>query len=274
MKTISDLRNAFKTYVEGGRKWPQSIKSILNREMPRKSTRSNRRSRHGGAMAMGAPLTYTMTPGADVGVYGRFPTEMATNPQGIQDLDVFYASALSRGCGVENSSLKVPADMGSNKVGGRRSRGNRRRGGSPLASMMKDIGDTANSLTDRPYPSTAVPNMLQGAINTWKGNTTAIPTPSSPVEHTWNFYGDRQPGIIDPSNAMTSFGPTSYLASNYDTALPSAASPSAASPSSASASAPAPAPAPAPAQDGGRSRRVRRSRKHRGTHRRHRYHKK
>jgi hypothetical protein len=85
--------------------------------------RMNRRRVYGGSALTGAPLNYSMVPGTTADVYGRFPTDISTDPQSIQNLDQFYASALTRGCGVENITRQVPQSMGSNqiaKVGGRR----------------------------------------------------------------------------------------------------------------------------------------------------------
>ena len=117
-----------------------SAKSFVThyREMRSKNTRSKhakkslRRSRarkqRGG---VGAPLDYVMTPGANVPVYGRFPVEVDTDPGSIKDLDVYFQNALTFGCGKEAGYWpQVPANMGSNQVGGRRRRNTRKGKGS------------------------------------------------------------------------------------------------------------------------------------------------
>jgi hypothetical protein len=111
-------------YIEMNRRNNRTRRGATRR---RRATRRNvttrhrtaRNRRYGGSLS-GAPLTYSMTPGANVAVYGRFPTEIGTDASSIKSLDVFYNSALSRGCGTENSGRNVPATLGSNKVGGRR----------------------------------------------------------------------------------------------------------------------------------------------------------
>jgi hypothetical protein len=158
----------------------------MNRKNQRKTYRKS--GRRGGSLT-GAPLNYAMAPGANVSVYGRFPTEISTDPTALKDLDVFYNSALSRGCGTENSTRQVPVNMGSNKVGGRRRKTQRRRkhGGSLLDSAMM-----------RPYLASPYPNPVQSAYESWSGNPASVPTASYPVNHTWEYKSHGIEGIINP----------------------------------------------------------------------------
>ncbi len=196
----------------------------------KKTRQQQRQQQHGGNSPVGAPLTYTMTPGANVAVYGRFPTEIATDPASIRDLDVFYNSGISRGCGIENSSRSIPIEMGSNKVGGSRRRNktyggkrskrssskktyrqkkhrgggkshrnNRRmRGGVLGFDTVKDMG---TSLTQfRPFLSSAPPNYGQMALHAYSGNPAALPAPADPTAQNWAWASRGSQGAINPGN--------------------------------------------------------------------------
>lgn len=171
-------------------------KSLKQRRKSRRQERKtlrrrNRKQTRKGGSLMGAPLDYSMGPGANVAVYGRFPTEIASNPQAIQNLDVFYNSALSRGCGVEDSSRFVPVDMGSNKVGGKRTRRGRKamRGGNLLSSL---------SIRTPPYLATPYPGYVQSMSQSWAGATSPVPVPATPVYQTWNFNSSGTDSAINP----------------------------------------------------------------------------
>ncbi len=194
-------------------------------------TRMSRR-RRGGSMN-GAPLNYSMAPGANVAVYGRFPTEVSTDPASIKNMDVYFNSGLSRGCGSENSSRNVPTNMGSNKVGGRRGRKTRRgrvnyRGGNFLGDIqgMVENAVTQTSLL-RPFIPSPHPNMIQSAYEQAVGNPAAvptyapgIPTPSSPVHHTWSYRSNGMEGAIDPMAVSPITKSISSLASGSGSMAP------------------------------------------------------
>jgi hypothetical protein len=178
--------------------------------------RSSTRKMSGGM----APLSYTMTPGT-IGVYGNFPTEISSDPASIQALDVFYQNSLNRGCGTENSSLPVPEDMGSNKVGGaktrtksrkvaRKSYKNKRvtksrknarktlRKGARKGLRRYKGGNLAESLMMHPYISSAPPNLIQMAAAGVSGATAPVPFPGTPVAHQWQYVSNGTAGLIDP----------------------------------------------------------------------------
>jgi hypothetical protein len=178
--------------------------------------RSNTRKMTGGM----APLSYTMTPGT-IGVYGNFPTEIASDPASIQALDVFYQNSLNKGCGIENSSLPVPEDMGSNKVGGAKTRVKSRKAARKsyknkrVTKSRKNVrktlrkglrkgmrkyrgGNLTESLVMHPYISSAPPNLIQMAAATVSGATEPVPFPGSPVVHQWQYVSNGTAGLIDP----------------------------------------------------------------------------
>jgi hypothetical protein len=177
-------------------------RSSRSRSSRSRSRKASRRA-YGGALT-GAPLQYAMTPGANVGVYGRFPTEIGNNAS----LDVFYKSALNTGCGTENSTRTVPETMGDNKVGGRRrrktARSTRKRGGNFLGSLEGTVSSAISSVeTARPFLASAPPNIIQSTYEKIVGNPTQIPADPSPVTATWKYTSAGIDGMIPPSDITT-----------------------------------------------------------------------
>lgn len=165
----------------------------------------------GGGSAMGAPLDYATAPGLNIQSYGRFPIEAGTDLSSIRNLDVYFRDSLTSDCGVKDSSLKVPADMGSNQVGGRRRVASRKRQRKPRTlksgkgrrggrkTMRQRGGNLLESVTARTpfvHNSSAPPNMLQQASHAWAGNS-QFPS-SDPSDHTWTLRTNGVNGIINP----------------------------------------------------------------------------
>lgn len=184
----SNAANAFATYYKEMR----SKTSGSSRRSRRQTLKSRRGRRQlGGA----APLNYTMTPGANVAVYGHFPVPIDTDPGSIRDLDVFWQSGLTGTCGSNTAYWPtVPAGMGSNQVGGSRRRRVSRRG---RRAPMKG-GNMLESLTYRPVISTAPPNIAQIGYHNITGGTASLPAPASPVNHTWQYMSNGTAGVINP----------------------------------------------------------------------------
>jgi hypothetical protein len=166
----------------------------------RNSAKQTTRKQRGGM----APLTYDMTPGANVSVYGRFPVEVDTDMASIRDLDVYFNNSLTSGCGTENSSLTVPVEMGSNKVGGaksRKSRVNRK----TVRSARKNLRSRSlrNRSTRRmrggdwwdyrPYWASVPPNPLQSVSQSYAG--VAPPPSGDPTNHQWQYLTSGASGI-------------------------------------------------------------------------------
>ena len=249
MSSISGIRKKLQTFDTSARriirtKDSKSAKSslqstwkrIFDKELDDTSAKSfiqyyrkmrSRKQRGSSYAITPAPLEYVMTPGQQIATYGRFPVEVDTDPASIQNLDVYYQSALTKGCGTENSSLTIPVEMGTNQVGGR-SRKNRKNrntrmngknrkntrmnGKNARKNARKNTrntrkstrknrqrgGDLMASLSSRPFAATAPPNVLQTINNAWSGATTGIPAPSSPVNQTWGYLSNGTSGLINP----------------------------------------------------------------------------
>ena len=224
---------ARKHYMDAGAlqaKWKQLFSTPLTSESAKSfatyykemRSKSNRKStrKSGGALS-GAPLDYGMVPGANVQVYGRFPVEADTDPATIRDLDVYFQDSLTKGCGIENSSLHVPVEMGSNKVGGKRSnmrksRANRKNSRKTTRKNRKAAknsrknrsnrktyrrhrgGDLTTSLLYHPYISSVPSGTLQNSILNWEGTEPAVPVSGNPTVQTWNYNSHGTAGIINP----------------------------------------------------------------------------
>ena len=190
-----DAANAFATYY---------------RKMKAK-TATRKHKQNGGA----APLDYAMTPGANVSVYGRFPVAVDTDQASIRDLDVYFHDALTRDCGNPAQAAAFPqpsSEMGSNQVGGKKSRRNRRNRKTLRKNSRKHRknartqrnrrnhrgGSLMASLGYHPYLSTAPPSLIQSGVNSWSGATAPLPFPGAPTNHQWQYVSNGIAGTIDP----------------------------------------------------------------------------
>jgi hypothetical protein len=178
----------------------------------RNSAKQTTRKQRGGM----APLNYDMTPGANVSVYGRFPVEVGTDMASIRDLDVYFSNSLTTGCGTENSSLTVPVEMGSNKVGGGKSRKSRksRVNRKTVRSARKNLRSRSrrNRSTRRmrggdwwdyrPYWASVPPNNLQSMSQSYAG--VAPPASGDPTNHQWQYLtSGSTSGTINPGTTVT-----------------------------------------------------------------------
>ena len=177
-------------------------------------TRRSSKKQKGGM----APLNYTMTPGANVSVYGRFPVEVDTDPASIRDLDVYFHDALTKDCGnpAQDAAFpRPPSDMGSNQVGGRKSRRVNRRRNTLRKQKNRKTSRKVNRKTNRkhrnyrggnlgttlamhPFLASAPPNYLQTVNNGWSGSPSPLPFPGAPTQHAWQYVSNGTAGTIDP----------------------------------------------------------------------------
>jgi len=220
---VSALQSKWKALFD----MPLSLESAKSFSTYYKTMVSKKNTRkHSGGALTGAPLEYTMTPGANVQVYGRFPVEADTDPSTIRDLDVYFQDSLTKGCGTENSSLTVPVEMGSNQVGGknrkanRKSRINRKNSRKTLRKNSRKVsrknrktlrrnrrshrgGDLMTSLAYHPYLSSVPQNMIQNAVLSSEGTYPPTPVSGNPTVQTWEYNsrgtaGTINPGIVTP----------------------------------------------------------------------------
>ena len=178
----------------------REMRSKASRRASHKKSRATlrRRKHRGGADLTPAPYpTQQMVPGFPVNTYGSFPVEVDTDPSSIKDLDVYFHDSLP--LSPAGYWPTVPANMGSNKVGGgKRSRRGLRK--SKRATRRHRGGNLMESIAMRPMPylATPYPNQIQSADNTWSGNPAPVPTSPSPVDYTWTARSNGTMGIINP----------------------------------------------------------------------------
>jgi hypothetical protein len=136
--SVSDIRNRFKEMdetvrvaVKNGLSTPASLGKHVSRnwaklfKKPLSSKAAASLAQHylnlhgkkkGGSLS-GAPLDYIMRPGLPaVATYATFPTEVGADPQAVKDMDVYYNNALGRSCGLEDTTAKPWAGIGTNVV--------------------------------------------------------------------------------------------------------------------------------------------------------------
>jgi hypothetical protein len=122
----------------------------LPRTVGKGSARKKTRKQHGGATGAplaGAPLDFQTRPGVD-GTHGTFLPYVA---RGFGFYDTVNQQGLFKGCGTENSTPAVAADMGSNKVGGGL------------------IGDALSALTSRPFEASSPPSIANDIQTAMQG---------------------------------------------------------------------------------------------------------
>ena len=186
----------------GAKSFARYYKDMRSKTSQKRSRRTMRRRRQqGGAYTPlpQAPVSYGMVPGILTNTYGNFPVEVDTDPSSIKDLDVYFHDSLP----LSRAGYwpTVPADMGSNKVGGGSRRGKKGRKTRRRSSKKQRGGNLLESLNMRPYVASPYPNIIQTATNAWQGGVPTIPSPPSPVNHTWQLQSSGQPinpGVITP----------------------------------------------------------------------------
>jgi hypothetical protein len=153
----------------------KSANAYLEFEEKKSGKKSGSRKQKGGAPLSGAPLDYSTRPGID-GIYGVFPAYITSGFDFYNDIN---KQAPVAGCGVENTTPKVPLSIGSNEVqkgGKRKTRKSKRQGGGAFPSLS----EFATAMTFRPMTSTNPPSMSYTAQMDFKG----LPSPPSSVANT------------------------------------------------------------------------------------------
>ena len=118
-----------------------------------------RKAQKGGAALSGAPLDFQTRPGVD-GVHGSFPQYLTG---GLSFYNTINQEGMFKGCGIQDITPSVPADLGSNKAQG---------GGGVLSDVYSHMIST-------PINPTVPPSFLQDAQTAWQGRPLgASPQPS------------------------------------------------------------------------------------------------
>jgi len=245
MKTINDIQKNLILFDNYARNASQQIdpetniqakwKTLFDNSMPIGSAksfvkhyrdmRSKKQLQNGGGSMQyePAPLKYDMVPGLNTAVYARLPVAVNSDPDSIRNLDVYFTNSITKGCGIENSSLSITEGMGSNKIGGsrkhrapaksttRKTRNKHRKNTRRILSLRRKNtrrnqrggypSATMDTLTTRfpPSSSSVPPNIAQAATMSSSGSTTVLPSPS-PSSYAFQYLNPDIRGLQNPGN--------------------------------------------------------------------------
>lgn len=140
----------------------QAYLQVKARNLPRMGAKTRKqRGGAGGALA-GAPLDFQTRPGVD-GVYGNFNQYVN---QGLSFYNTINQQGMFKDCGTADITPKIPADLGSNKVGG---------------GMLSDAAFVAMT---RPVEAQSPPGVLNDIQTTLQGRMLgASPAPDQNKLH-------------------------------------------------------------------------------------------
>ena len=146
-----------------------------------------KRQRGGAEPLAGAPLDYSTRPGV-YSPYGVFPAYVSS---GLDFYDKINQQAPVAGCGKEDTTPHLAADMGSNEVG--KQKGGRRKTRKARGGAFPSINEFASSATFRPFAANVPTGAFYDAQMAWKGQA----FPASPNPNTANPpYVAYKPAIL------------------------------------------------------------------------------
>ena len=190
-KAVKELVPAFQTewkktfHHEVNAKAAEAYLSIKHRSSSHGSRMTKKQRGGNPSVLAGAPLDYATRQGV-YGVYGHFPQYVSS---GLSFYNQINQDSLTAGCGTENITPKLPADMGSNefqKGGKRKSRrvlkkgGKTRKqhGGFGLQDNLSTVRATLDVMANRPFPGGQPPTTAFIQQMGLKGETVGTPHPS------------------------------------------------------------------------------------------------
>jgi hypothetical protein len=143
----------------------------------RKAHKKTRKAQRGGAALSGAPLDHQTGPGI-YGPHGVFPPYVAG---GLSFYNTVNQAGQFKGCGIEDSTPKVPVDIGSGgllKGGGK----GPKKANSPALTGGGMLSDALQSITGRPIPASAPPSVFSDFQQMWMGRPMG-PSPAPEDNH-------------------------------------------------------------------------------------------
>lgn len=154
----------------------KAANAYLQFESKKKGKTKRHRQRGGAGPLAGAPLDYSTRPGL-YAPYGVFPAYVSS---GLDFYDKINQQAPVAGCGKEDTTPKLAADMGSNEVG--KQKGGRRKTRKARGGAFPSITEFASSAGFRPFAANVPTGAFYDAQMAWKGQ----PFPASPSPNTAN----------------------------------------------------------------------------------------
>ena len=213
--TVPQLRRAFEhidsfvakkgTNVDAFRKeWKKTFGKEVSRAAAEDylkfvgSKKSKKGAQSGGALSLSpAPLGYDLRAGTDT-PYGSFPSYVAGG------FGFANADSISAACGRENITPRLPADLGSNKVGGgrRKTRKTKRQGGGGFMSTLSEALQRPFTIGKMDIPGVGVTaQMMAKGYPTGEGNLFASPRPEVPA-FSYPAPGTTHAAYVSPSSRL------------------------------------------------------------------------
>lgn len=201
-------KDSLVTYIS--RQWSKLFKKPITSQAA-KSLSQYYTNLYGKKKGGSAPLDYEMRPGMPaVMTYGTFPTEVGADPKAVQNLDVYYNSALGRSCGSEDTSAKVAPDMGSNLVpakgGTRHSKRNNKR--TTQKRGRKQGGNFASTLNVRPYVASNPTHGFQQSMEIYNGLPANPADARDPSVSNWEYMAPSS--LLKPPTDLSTSSDLTY----------------------------------------------------------------
>jgi hypothetical protein len=192
-EAVRSIRSTWKRLFHGTLDSESAKGFVKHFRSDRSSTRKQRKGSEASLVKQRggmAPIAYQMGPGIpSATTNGHYPTDASTDAESKHNMDVYFNSGMSRTAGTESWRFPtVPAEMGSNKVGGRRRtrRSRKQKGG---GSLLETIGHV-------PFLPGAPLTSVQTGYAAYSGQP---PAPSSdPTSTAWSYSNIKS--VIDPSS--------------------------------------------------------------------------
>jgi hypothetical protein len=189
----SEWKKTFRRTVDA--KAAEAYLSLKHVSSPRVTKKNKTQKQKGGSALAGAPLDYMTRPGV-TGTYGSFPAYISSG------MLPYPQDSISASCGKVDSTPNVPVDIGSNKVGGGKTRRNKKQqGGSNAVTQI--VGNVQNALEvfgNRPAFNPSPPTMGSTASMAFKGNDVAPPN----AQHTVYTVQPYNPNTFTTSPTLVS----------------------------------------------------------------------
>lgn len=127
----------------------------------------------GGIPLAGAPLDYTTRAGSDPSTAASVPPYVSSG-FGFANIDSFHAMS-----GKEDITPRIPADMGSNTVGGgrRKTLKNRKTKGLQTGGGFPSLSTAVSEFMSRPFTMNSPPNVLNDLTLAAKGHASDLSSP-------------------------------------------------------------------------------------------------
>ena len=167
----SEWKKTFRRTVDA--KAAEAYLSLKHVSSPRvtKKHKQTQKQKGGSASAIaGAPLDYMTRPGV-TGTYGSFPAYISSG------MLPYPQDSISASCGKVDSTPNVPVGIGSNKVGGGKTRRNKKQkgGSNPVIQTLANVQSALEVFGNRPVFNTSPPTMGSTATMALKGVDVATP---------------------------------------------------------------------------------------------------